>query len=102
MESHTIPHLYEIALFLVAAGIVVPLLHRWRISPVLAYLLIGALVAPFGVSDLAGMRALAELGVIFLLFMIGLELSVDRLWRMRRMVFGLGSLQVLVTATALA
>jgi CPA2 family monovalent cation:H+ antiporter-2 len=113
VESHTIPHLHEIAIFLVAAGIMVPLLHRWRISPVLGYLFIGAIVGPYGlglfvdnspwlryfvIPDLAGVQALAELGVIFLLFMIGLELSVDRLWDMRRLVFGLGSLQVVVTA----
>lgn len=113
MESHTIPHLHEIAIFLVAAGIIVPLLHRSRISPVLGYLFIGALVGPFGlglfvdtlpwlrhvvISDLAGVQSLAEFGVIFLLFMIGLELSFDRLWAMRRLVFGLGSLQVLITS----
>ena len=116
MESHTIPHLHEIAIFLVAAGIIVPLLHRSRISPVLGYLCIGAIVGPFGlgllvdtlpwlrhfvIPDLAGVQSLAELGVIFLLFMIGLELSFDRLWDMRRLVFGLGSLQVLITAVAI-
>lgn len=116
MDNHTIPHLREIAIFLVAAGIMVPLLHRFRFSPVLGYLCIGAIVGPFGlgllvdtlpwlrhfvITDLAGVQALAELGVIFLLFMIGLELSVDRLWDMRRLVFGLGSLQVVVTAVAI-
>jgi monovalent cation:proton antiporter-2 (CPA2) family protein len=116
VESHTIPHLHEIAIFLVAAGIIVPLLHRSRVSPVLGYLFIGAIVGPFGlgllvdtlpwlryfvISDLAGVQSLAELGVIFLLFMIGLELSFDRLWDMRRLVFGLGSLQVLITAVAI-
>ena len=103
-------------IFLVSAGIVVPLLHRARISPVLGYLLIGAIVGPYGlgllvpahpwlgylvISDLAGVQALAELGVIFLLFMIGLELSLDRLWEMRRLVFGLGSLQVGITAVVI-
>jgi CPA2 family monovalent cation:H+ antiporter-2 len=53
------------------------------------------------ITDLAGVRALAELGVIFLLFMIGLELSIERLWAMRRLVFGLGSLQVIVTGIAI-
>lgn len=87
-----------------------------RISPVLGYLLIGAIVGPFGlgllvadhawlgyfvISDLAGVQALAELGVIFLLFMIDLELSLDRLWEMRRLVFGLGSLQVIITAVVI-
>jgi monovalent cation:proton antiporter-2 (CPA2) family protein len=116
VESHTIPHLHEIAIFLVAAGIMVPLLHRFRLSPVLGYLFIGAIVGPFGlgllvdaapwlrnfvITDLAGVQAMGELGVIFLLFMIGLELSVDRLWDMRRLVFGLGSLQVTITASVI-
>jgi monovalent cation:proton antiporter-2 (CPA2) family protein len=112
-EHETIPHLREIVVFLVAAGILVPALSRLRISPILGYLLVGAIVGPFGlgllaaqrpllavaaITDLEGVRALAELGVIFLLFMIGLELSIERLWAMRRLVFGLGTLQVLVTS----
>ncbi|MFN3389458.1 MAG: cation:proton antiporter [Allosphingosinicella sp.] len=114
MESHVhIPYLREIIIFLVAAGLAVPLLQR-RISPVLGYLLIGGLIGPFGlgllagesrlvgllvISDLDGVRALAELGVIFLLFTIGLELSFAKLWTMRRFVFGLGTAQILVTGT---
>lgn len=111
--AHDIPYLREIVIFLVAAGIAVPALHRLRISPVLGYLIIGGIVGPYGlglvaadlpllgqivITDIAGVQALAELGVVFLLFMIGLELSLDRLWAMRRLVFGLGSLQILVTA----
>lgn len=114
MNGHVgIPHLREVVVFLVAAGVVVPLLHRLRVSPVLGYLIVGGIVGPFGlglwadaypllgyavISDLAGVQALAELGVIFLLFMIGLELSLDRLWAMRGLVFGLGSLQIVITA----
>ncbi|WP_127478170.1 monovalent cation:proton antiporter-2 (CPA2) family protein [Sulfurivermis fontis] len=116
MESHGIPHLREIVLFLVATGIVVPLFHRFRISPVLGYLIVGGIIGPYGlglfvedigwlsyavISDIHGVQALAELGVIFLMFMIGLDLSLDRLWAMRRWVFGLGSLQVVVTATVI-
>lgn len=114
MEEHGIPYLREIVLFLIASGIIVPMLHRLRISPVLGYLIIGGIIGPFGlgmfvedmgwlsyavISDLKGVQALAELGVIFLLFMIGLDLSLDRLWAMRRWVFGLGSLQILITGT---
>jgi CPA2 family monovalent cation:H+ antiporter-2 len=116
VEEHGggIPYLREAIIFLVAAGVVVPLLHRLRVSPVLGYLIVGGLIGPFGlglwasaypplatvvITDLAGMQALAELGVLFLLFTIGLELSLDRLWAMRRLVFGLGSLQVLITGT---
>jgi CPA2 family monovalent cation:H+ antiporter-2 len=113
MEAHGhIPHLREI-LILIAAGVAVPLLQR-RISPVLGYLLLGGLIGPFGlgllagesplvgklvITELEGVRALAELGVVFLLFTIGLELSFGRLWGMRRLVFGLGSAQILVTGT---
>ncbi|MCW9087902.1 MAG: monovalent cation:proton antiporter-2 (CPA2) family protein [Gammaproteobacteria bacterium] len=114
MEEHGIPYLREIVLFLIASGIIVPILHRLRVSPVLGYLIIGGIIGPFGlgmfvedigwlsyavISDLKGVSALAELGVIFLLFMIGLDLSLDRLWAMRRWVFGLGSLQILITGT---
>lgn len=113
MEEHAaIPYLRETVIFLIAAGVIVPFLHRLRISPVLGYLVVGAVIGPYGlgllagelswlsyavISDLHGVQKLAELGVIFLLFMIGLELSLERLWSMRRMVFGLGSLQILVT-----
>ena len=115
MEHHVgIPYLREIIVFLVAAGVMVPLFHRMRISPVLGYLVVGGVIGPFGlglwagdyaflhwivIDDLAGVQALAELGVIFLLFVIGLELSLARLWAMRRLVFGLGSAQILITGT---
>jgi monovalent cation:proton antiporter-2 (CPA2) family protein len=118
LDDHThIPHLREIVVFLITAGMLVPILHRLRISPVLGYLIVGALIGPYGlgllaenwpllgyavISDVAGVQQLAELGVIFLLFMIGLELSIERLWAMRRLVFGLGSLQIAVTGAIIA
>ena len=117
MQDHGIPYLRELVIFLIAAGIVVPLFHRLRVSPVLGYLIIGGIIGPFGlgqlagqtgwlsyavISDIEGVRRLAELGVIFLLFMIGLELSLDRLWSMRRLVFGLGGLQVALCGLAIA
>jgi len=116
VPAHSL-HLHEVIVFLVVAGIAVPLIHRLKVSPVLGYLLVGLLVGPYGVArftdtlpwleymviaDLDGVRALAELGIVFLLFMIGLELSVERLWSMRRMVFGLGAAQVVVTGTVIA
>lgn len=117
MEAHlSIPYLREIIIFLIAAGVMVPLLHRLRVSPVLGYLFVGGAIGPFGlglwagdypllsyavITDVQGVQTLAELGVVFLLFMIGLELSLDRLWAMRRLVFGLGSLQILVTGTVI-
>ncbi len=108
--------LREVIVFLVAAGIVVPLIQRLRISPVLGFLVVGLVIGPHGlarfadtlpwlgyaaITDLEGVRALAELGVVFLLFMIGLELSVERLWAMRRLVFGLGGAQVVVTGAVI-
>ncbi len=109
--------LREVIVFLVAAGVVVPLIHRLRISPVLGFLAVGLVIGPHGlarftdtapwigyavIGDLEGVRTLAELGVVFLLFMIGLELSLDRLWAMRRLVFGLGGAQVAVTGAVIA
>lgn len=111
-----IPYLREIIVFLVTAGVIVPIIARLRISPVLGFLLTGLLIGPFGlghitntfpalsafvIDDVAGARALAELGVVFLMFMIGLELSYERLWMMRRAVFGMGSMQVVLSALAI-
>jgi monovalent cation:H+ antiporter-2, CPA2 family len=107
----------EVILFLATAGVVVPLFHRLRVSPVLGFLGAGALLGPFGLGRLAesapwlswvtiGNRAemahLAEFGVVFLLFMIGIELSWERLRTLRRLVFGLGPLQVALSAAAIA
>ena len=109
-------NLQEVIVFLVAAGVVVPLVRRLGISPVLGFLAVGFAIGPFGlarfidelpwlapavISDPEGVRALAELGVVFLLFMIGLELSIERLWAMRGAVFGLGGAQVVVTAAVI-
>lgn len=108
--------LREVLVFLAAAGVVVPILQRLRISPVLGFLIVGVIVGPFGlarfsetapwlhhvsIGDPESVRSIAELGVVFLLFMIGLELSLERLRAMRRLVFGLGGAQVLVTGTVI-
>ncbi|MFP3943215.1 MAG: monovalent cation:proton antiporter-2 (CPA2) family protein [Alphaproteobacteria bacterium] len=90
--------------FLLAAVVVVPICQRLRVSPILGFLVAGALIGPQGlrvVVDIEGVRSLAEFGVIFLLFTIGLELSLDRLKAMRRLIFGLGAAQVTVTAAAI-
>jgi CPA2 family monovalent cation:H+ antiporter-2 len=99
------------------AGIVVPLLSRLGLSPVLGYLGAGAILGPFGlgslrdelgllswltIPDAKSLAGIAELGVVFLLFTIGLELSYARLQTMRYLVFGLGSLQVMVSTAAIA
>ena len=116
MQDHTFPFLREILLFLTLAGIFMPLLQRLRINQVLGFLAVGAVVGPYGLGLLAarypvlahftfprleGVNVLAELGVLFLMFMIGLELSAARLWAMRRWVFGGGSAQVLASAALL-
>jgi monovalent cation:H+ antiporter-2, CPA2 family len=104
-------------LVLGTAGVIVPLMVRFKISPVLAFLLAGAVLSPKGLGVLAErwpfldwitvsspdrVGHIAELGVVFLLFLIGLELSFERLVTMRRLVFGLGGLQVLISSTLIA
>ncbi len=99
------------------AGIAVPFLRRLGLSPVLGYLGAGALLGPLGlgsfrgeagllswvtISDAKSVSGIAELGVVFLLFTIGLELSYERLLTMRRLVFGLGSLQVMLSTAVIA
>ena len=106
-------HYRELLVFLIAAGLVVPFAHRLRISPVLTFLVVGILIGPYGLAAsipaLGGIlithdeavRFLAELGVVFLLFTIGLDLSLRRLISMRHLVFGLGALQIVATAAAI-
>jgi monovalent cation:H+ antiporter-2, CPA2 family len=107
----------EVLIILSAAGIVVPLFHRLRVSPILGFMAVGMAVGPSGlgalardipwlsaitITDAKSIGPVAELGVMMLLFMIGLELSLERLLLMRRLVFGLGSLQVVLSAGLLA
>ena len=96
-HTEVIPYLREIVVFLVASVLIVPLFQWMRASPVLGYLAAGALIGPFGlavIADTEGVARLAELGVVFLLFTIGLELPFERLLALRRLIFGLGGLQV--------
>lgn len=100
--------LRTVLIILVAAIVVVSLFRRVKVSPVVGYLFAGVLIGPHGlglVKELEAVEALAEFGVVFLLFAIGLELSIGRLLAMRRHVFGMGTLQVALSAsliTALA
>ncbi len=110
--------LYKDALLVLAtAGVVVPVMHRFRISPVLGFLIAGAILSPKGLGALSAIfppiewvtitspervSKLAELGVVFLLFLIGLELSFERLRTMRRLVFGLGAAQVIASTCVIA
>ncbi|XP_042512286.1 K(+) efflux antiporter 2, chloroplastic-like [Macadamia integrifolia] len=94
--------LFDMLWLLLASVIFVPLFQKIPGgSPVLGYLAAGILIGPYGLSIIRhvhGTKAIAEFGVVFLLFNIGLELSVERLSSMKKYVFGLGSAQVLVTA----
>jgi len=97
-----------------AAGIVIPAFARFRISPVIGFILVGALVGPSGlgqlvdrvpwlyhitITDRESIDPFAEFGIVLLLFSIGLELSFRRLWSLRRAVFGLGAGELLASAT---
>ncbi len=100
-----------------AAGIVIPAFARLRITPIIGFILVGLAVGPYGLGSLVGqypwiyhititdphaIEPFAEFGIILLLFEIGLELSFKRLWSMRRLVFGLGALELTVTSGLLA
>ncbi|MNF67233.1 Glutathione-regulated potassium-efflux system protein KefC [compost metagenome] len=90
--------------FLFAAVFTVPLAKRLQLGAVLGYLLAGVLIGPSVlrlITDLESVARLSELGVVLLLFIIGLELSPRRLWVMRRSVFGVGLAQVLLTASVI-
>jgi glutathione-regulated potassium-efflux system ancillary protein KefC/glutathione-regulated potassium-efflux system protein KefB len=95
----------EIALFLAAAVVAVPLAKRLRLGAVLGYLLAGIAIGPWGfgwISRVEDVLHASEFGVVLLMFIIGLELQPSRLWRLRREVFGMGGAQVLVTTVVLA
>ncbi|WP_130906662.1 monovalent cation:proton antiporter-2 (CPA2) family protein [Pseudomonas sp. Sample_16] len=90
--------------FLLAAVLTVPLAKRLQLGAVLGYLFAGVIIGPSGlglISDTESVAHISELGVVLLLFIIGLELSPRRLWVMRKSVFGVGLAQVLLTGTVL-
>ena len=112
-HTDALPFLREALLFLALAGVLMPLLQRLNINQVLGFLGAGVIVGPYGLGLWAGEHSwlrylvfqrpqgiapLAELGVLFLMFMIGLELSASRLWALRRWVIGGGGAQVLLSA----
>lgn len=112
-HASPLPFLRETLLFLALAGILIPLLQRFRINQVLGFLAAGILLGPYAMGQLAvqlpwlqpftfarpeHVQPLGELGVVFLMFLIGLELSPQRLWAMRRWVFMGGTAQVLASA----
>jgi CPA2 family monovalent cation:H+ antiporter-2 len=106
----------DLVLFLATAGIVAPLFKRLKLNPILGFLIAGVILGPFGLGALSHtlpwldyvtvdnpqeIAQLAEFGVVFLLFMIGLELSWERLRLMRKLVFGLGAMQMIGCSLAL-
>ncbi len=116
-ELSTTPMLSDALVILGAAGIVIPVFARFRITPIIGFLMVGLAVGPYGlgrmvseypwlahftITDPDGLEPFAEFGIILLLFTIGLELSFNRLWSMRRLVFGLGALELLVISSLLA
>ncbi len=111
------PFLSDALVILGAAGIVIPVFARFRITPIIGFILIGVLVGPFGLGSLVEripwlyyvtiseperLTPFADFGIVLLLFAIGLELSFNRLWAMRKLVFGLGALELLIIGSSLA
>lgn len=95
--------LNEFLVLLVVSIINVVLSKRLNLSPVLGYLCLGAMLGAYSiVGDNSYIQHISEFGVVFLLFVIGLELSFDRLMQMRRHVFGFGGLQIIITTAILA
>ncbi len=108
---------HDLVVVLGAAGLVIPAFAALRISPVVGFILVGVAVGPFGlgalvvqwpwlaaltISNAGALAAPAEIGIALLLFALGLELSVERLRTMRRLVFGLGAAQLIACSAALA
>jgi len=110
-------HVYSDALVLLGtAGLVIPLARRFGLNPVLGYLGAGAILGPLGlgsfidkfpflywltVVDAKNVSGIADLGIVFLLFLIGMELSYDRLRAMRRLIVGLGGSQIVLSAAVI-
>ncbi|SHI89900.1 monovalent cation:proton antiporter-2 (CPA2) family protein [Cycloclasticus pugetii] len=97
-------YLEDLIILLVAAVAVVPICQTLKLGAVPGFLIAGLAVGPSGlglIHNLSEIRHFAEIGIAFLLFVIGIELKPSRLWQMKRMVFGLGTLQVLITGLVL-
>ncbi len=104
-EAHeTTSQLIQVVALLGAAVVAVPLFRKLRLGSVLGYLAAGLAIGPFGFgwfSDPQSILHVAELGVVMFLFVIGLEMRPSHLWSLRRQIFGLGALQIILSITAL-
>lgn len=97
--------LIQSATYLGAAAVAVPVFNRLKLGSILGFLAAGVAVGPFGLNLLhqpEGVFHIAELGVVLFLFVIGLELSLSRLWSMRKQIFGLGAAQMALTGAVIA
>lgn len=100
---HEIKYLYDILVFLGLSVFIVIVMNKMKLSPVLGYLVIGAIIGSHGyLNNNPEVEAVSEFGVTFLFFVIGLELTIERVIRMRLHVFGFGSLQLLITTCVLS
>ncbi len=102
MSEHSL--LTDAIIYLAAAVVCVPLASRSKLGSILGYLAAGCIIGPFGlelVEDAESTLHFAEMGVVLMLFVIGLELDPSQLWKMRRRVFGGGALQLLACAAPL-
>tara|TARA_R110002033_G_scaffold38421_2_gene77784 strand:+ start:2168 stop:3994 length:1827 start_codon:yes stop_codon:yes gene_type:complete len=111
------PAVIDAIVILGAAGIIIPAFARFRITPIIGFILVGILLGPSGLGSLQGqygwlqfvtindreaIEPFAEMGIILLLFSIGLELSFKRLWSLRRLVFRVGAAELLVSGLIIA
>lgn len=102
-EAHSISLVAPVVL-LAAAVIAVPIFKRIGLGSVLGYLIAGLIIGPFGFAffqDSTAILHIAELGIVMYLFLIGLEMQPSHLWSLRREIFGLGTLQIIICALAL-
>ncbi|KTD11788.1 potassium:proton antiporter [Legionella gratiana] len=101
MNNHILLNTF---IFLVSASIMVPIASRFKLGSVLGYLTVGILIGPFGfklIENTEQIMNFGEFGVIMMLFLIGLEVEPAMLWKLRRLIVGLGGLQVLLTTCIL-
>src|SRR3954467_11257277 len=97
--------LAQALIYLAAAVIAVPISKRLGLGSVLGFLLAGVAIGPWGLNLIGNVESIlhfAEFGVVLLLFLVGLELNLQRLWNLRNSIFGMGALQVVATMIVVA